>query len=155
MVKKVLLVMILVLISGCKEKIESKQLAEETKKSAQANQVYRSALKLAEDGDPSGLLKLYEISNDDITYTVEYAEVASDSLSYLLYTQTELWIKTFSSINPKQFKWSGINVPYTLPPGVTEDGFEEAIYNKLRSYKGSKSEMDLIDHIFSIQKQKK
>jgi hypothetical protein len=132
-------------ISPAKEKIQH----ERTEKASQA---LSEAVKLAEHDDPAGFLKLYEISTDDITYTVEYSEVAYDQLSILLYTHTSAWVKTFSKVDQVRFKKKFIDVnDGQLPDGITtSEQFLEGIKLNLVKIKGDKQEMELVAYLLGM-----
>jgi hypothetical protein len=159
-IKKLSLILALVVltVAGCQE-ISPEQKQREIERTKFASKEYGAAAKLADNNDPAGFLKLYEMAIDDDTYTAEYSEVASEQLNYLLYSKTELWIKTFSKIDLEEFKSylkaSGIGVT-ELPIGLASyEQFEEEILTKLRKIKGDKKEMELIDFIFRLYGRKR
>lgn len=154
----VIVALFMVVVNGCKE-IGPEQKRREIERTKFASKEYAAAAKLADNNDPTGFLKLYEIARDDDTYTAEYSEVASEQLNYLLYSKTEMWIKTFSKIDLEEFKSylkaSGIGVT-ELPKGVASyEQFEEVIFTKLRKIKGDKKEMELIDYILRLYGRKR
>ena len=121
-----------------------------------ASKEYKTALKQAKENNPKGLLKLYKIASDDLTYTVEYSEIARESLIYFLYSKTELWIRTFSKVEFSEFKTylskTGLGVS-ELPERVTSDEqFEKAIADNLKKIKGDKKEIELIDYVLKLIK---
>jgi len=150
-----LVIFVLIAASCSSEKeISSEQRQREIEQSKYAYQEYAAAAKRAENQDPEGLLKLYAIASDDLTYTVEYSEVAGERLRYLLHSKTELWIKTFSNVEMNRFKTylkrSGIGVS-KLPNGVASDEqFKEDIFTNLKKMKGDKKESALIDYILGL-----
>lgn len=78
-----------VFVSGCKD-ISHEQKQREIERAKFASKEYADAAKQADNNDPAGFLKLYEIARDDSTYTVEYSDVATERLHYLLYSKTPL-----------------------------------------------------------------
>jgi hypothetical protein len=122
-----------------------------------ASKEYKSALRQATENNPEGLLKLYKIASDDLTYTVEYSEVAREDLIYFLYSKTDLWIRTFSKVELSEFKTylgkTGLGVS-KLPEGVTSDEqFEQIIVDNIKKIKGDKKEIELIDYILKSIKE--
>ncbi|MCJ7546397.1 MAG: hypothetical protein MUP30_06175 [Deltaproteobacteria bacterium] len=157
--KKISLIVALfiLVVGGCKE-VSPEQRQREIDRTKFASKEYATAAKLADNNDPAGFLKLYEIAKNDDIYTAEYSEVATEELHYLLYSKTELWIKTFSKIDLDEFKSyikaSGIWVT-ELPKGVASDEqFEKEIFIKLRKIKGNKNEMELINYILRLYDRK-
>jgi hypothetical protein len=151
--KKIWLIIVLfiVVVSGCQD-IGPEQRQREIERSKFASKECGNAIKQANNNDPAGFLKLYEIARNDDIYTAEYSEVAAEEINYLLYSKTELWIKTFSKIDLNEFKsyFKGIEVT-ELPKGVTsEEQFEEEIFINLRKIKGDKKEIELIDYILGL-----
>lgn len=151
--KIIISLIIFVAMVGCSDNTSSNQdiRQEEIKKSETAAKAYVSAREQAEKGNPSGFLKLYEISKDDATYTAEYSEVSHDELLNLLYSKTDLWIKTFSQVNQEEFlaylNQRGLGVS-TLPVGAkSEKEVYEHIIINLNKIKGNKTEMNLINFI--------
>lgn len=153
-------ILIFISIAGCSDdrKIDTEQHQREKKQSELAYSIYKSALKHAEENNSAGFVKLYEIATDDLTYTVEISELANERLHQLLYSKTDLWIKSFSKLDLQKvkayIKWSGIEVS-ELPEGITSDEqFKEIIFNKLEKIKGNKKERELINYIFELYKKK-
>lgn len=145
--------------SSSGKEINAGQRQREIEQSEFAAKAYDAAVKRAESGDPAGFLKLYEIATDDMTYTVEYSEVANDKLHHLLYSKTELWIKTFAKTDSEKLKsylkWSGIDVS-EFPAGITsEEQFRETIFLKMERIKGGNKETELIDYIFGLYNRKR
>ena len=141
------------------KEISPDQRQREIEQSKFASEEYAVAVKRAENHDPAGFLKLYAIASDDLTYTVEYSEVAGEKLRYFLHSKTELWIKTFSKVDIDKFKAylkrSGIGVS-KLPNGVASDEqFKEEIFVNLKKMKGDKKETVLIDYILGLCAQKR
>ena len=158
--KKISLIIALfiVVVGGCQE-ISPEQKQREIERTKFASREYAAAARLADNNDPAGFLKLYEIAKNDDIYTAEYSEVASEKLHYLLHAKTELWIKTFSKTDLNEFKSyikaSGIWVT-ELPKGVTSDEqFEKEIFIKLRKIKGDKKEMELTNYILGLYDRKR
>jgi hypothetical protein len=154
-----LFIIVIIASSSSGKEINSDQRQREIEQSKFAAKAYAVAVKRAESGDPAGFLKLYEIATDDMTYTVEYSEVANDKLHHLLYSKTELWIKTFAKTDLEKFKsylkWSGIDVS-EFPAGITsEEQFRETIFLKMERIKGGKKETELIDYIFRLYNRKR
>lgn len=146
----------IVVVTGCKE-ISPEQKQRESERTKFASKEYAVAAKRADNNDPAGFLKLYEIARDDDTYTAEYSEVAEEKLFLLLYSKTRLWIKTFSKEDMEKFKdfVKGIEVS-RFPAGIaSEEQFKEAIFNKLEKIKGDKKEMELVDYILSLYNRKR
>lgn len=125
-----MLMISLYLITGCTEK-GPEQKQEGKDRSEIAAKAVSLSIQQAEANNPEGLLKLYEIANDDNSYTVEYSEVANEKLHYFMYTKTRFWIKTFSTINLDKFKSyiekSGVDA-FSLPEGVVS---AETLRNEL------------------------
>lgn len=155
------LVFIVLIATNCSsgKEISPGQRQHEIEQSKFASQEYAAAAKRSENMDPGGLLKLYAIASDDLTYTVEYSEVAGERLRYLLHSKTELWIKTFSKVDIDKFKAylkrSGIGVSQ-LPNGVTSDEqFNEQILVNLKKIRVDKKEAELIDYMIELYTQKR
>ena len=151
MQKIFILIIIFVVMVGCSDDTSSNKgmRQQEIKKSETAAKAYAIAREQAEKDNPSGFLKLYEISNDDDTYTSEYSEVSHDELLYLLYAKTDLWIKTFSQVNQGEFltylDQRGLGVS-TLPEGAkSEKEVYETILGNLNKIRGNKTEMELVN----------
>ena len=120
--------------------------------SASVPTIYADALKRAENNEPAGLLKLYEIAGDDGTYTAEYSEAAYDELSLLLYSRTALWVRTFARVDKDKFRkfFNGIN-DAQLPKGITSsEQFAEGILSRLNKIKGDKKEADLVSYLKTL-----
>jgi uncharacterized protein YcfL len=144
---------------GCSEskEINPERKKHQIEKSEYASRAYYSAVSLAEGNEPAGFLKLYEIANDDITYTVEYRELAYDELSLLLYTRTEMWIKTFSKVDQSKFRkfFDGVN-DSQLPEGVSSsEQFLGGILKNLKKLKGDQKEMELVNYLQPLLEQNK
>jgi hypothetical protein len=159
--RKITLGLVVFVLFACScssgKEISPEQRQREIDQSKKASQAYAAAVKRAEADDPAGFLKLYEIATDDMTYTVEYSEVAQEKLYLLLYSKTALWIKTFSKVDLEKFNAfvKGIEVSQ-LPAGVASDEqFKETILSKLEKMKGDKKEMELIDHILGLYNRKR
>jgi len=134
------------------KEISPKQRQHEIEQSKFASKEYSDAVKRAENDDPAGFIKLYEIATNDVTYTVEYSEVAEEQLFLLLYSKTRLWIRIFAHIDQKKLKTfvKGVEVSQ-LPKGVaSHEQFKETIFNKLEKIKGDKKEMELVDYILGL-----
>ncbi len=143
-------------VSGCKD-VSSEQRQREIERSKFAAKEYAVAVKQANNNEPTGFLKLYEIARNDDIYTTEYSEVAEEELFLLLYSKTTLWVKTFSEVDFEEFKAfvKGIEVS-RLPKGVvSEEQFKEDIFNKLGKIKGDKKEMKVIDYILGLYNRKR
>ncbi|MCM2268201.1 MAG: hypothetical protein NDI60_10565 [Elusimicrobiales bacterium] len=106
-----------------------------------AGTVFSGALRDATAKKGAGFLKLYEISKNPDTYTVEYQEAANDALTELLYTDTELWINTFSDIDNFSFSFG------VLPENVTEKQYDDAIRSKLARIKPNAKEKIVIRYV--------
>ena len=121
---------------------------------------YNAAAIQAFHNNPAGYLKIYEIArNDNNIYPDEYSSVAREDLFGLLYSNTELWIRTFSKIDLEKFKAfvksNGIDVS-SLPEGVsTDEQFKERIFHNLEIIKGDKREMELVDYILGFYGRKR
>jgi hypothetical protein len=145
------------LILGCSESKEYSpekklQIKLQTEKSDRASQAYYSAVNMAERNEPAGFLKLYEIANDDITYTVEYTELAYDEISLLLYSRTEMWVKTFSKVEQSNFRkfFYGAN-DSQLPDGVSSsEQFVAGILKRLKEIKGNEKEMEFANYLYQL-----
>jgi hypothetical protein len=151
----VLLLPLIFALVSCK-KVDSEQRQHEIQQSEFASKQYKSALKQAAENNPNGLLKLYEIASDDMTYTVEYSEAAREDLIYFLRSKTEFWIRTFSKVELNNLKIylnkTGLKVS-KLPEGITSDKqFEQIIVDNLKKIKGDKREIELIDYILELIK---
>jgi hypothetical protein len=156
MMKKIgyMIALFIVVVYGCKD---IKPSQEDVKRANFAATAYAAAEKQADNNDPSGYLKLYEIArDDDDIYTTEYSEVAEEKLFLLLYSNTELWVKIFSKVDLEKFKdfVKGIEVTQ-LPKGVSEEQFKETIFNNLGKIKGDKKEIELIDYILGLYNRKR
>ena len=154
MYNKTLLIIICLFIISCSGDSNKNGNHQEVKKSEVAAAAIEVAAKLADKNDPSGFLKLYEIAKDDDTYTVEYSEVAAQELILLLYSKTEIWIKTFSKLDQKEFinylNHGGLAVT-VLPNGMTsEKKFDIAILENLKKIKVNDSEIVLVDYLTQI-----
>jgi hypothetical protein len=156
----VTLVVIACIGIGCSDNnkvISPEQKLRETMQSKQAAKAYADAIKLANINNASGFLKLYEMATNDSVYTVEYSEVAEEQIFLLLYSKTELWIKTFSKIDQSKMKnfIKGIEVS-KLPKGVSsDDQFKEAIFRNLEKMKGDQNELELIEYILGLYGRKR
>ena len=130
-----------------KDVIESERLEKE----------YPSAVKLAENNNPQGLLQLYEIASKSIS--AETSEIARDKLLYMLYSNPELWIRTFSKTDLTSFKKylkTGGMAILELPKSVaSEEQYEQEIVKKLSKIKGDEKEMELINYILELYGRKK
>lgn len=117
-----------------------------------SSRAYAAAVKLAENYDPAGFLKLYEIATDDTRFTEEYSEIAYDELSLLLYSNTELWIKTFSRLDQKNFRklFNGVNDSQFSEGDSSEKQFVEGIVENLKAIKGDQKEMELVDYVLGL-----
>jgi hypothetical protein len=159
MKKKWLIVaLFIVVVTGCKE-ISPVQKQREIKRAEFAATEYAAAAKRADNNDPVGYLKLYEIARDDDNiYTTDYSEVAEEKLFLLLYSHPELWLKTFSKVDLKKFKdfVKGIEVSRSArPEGVSNERFRETILKNLEKIKGDKREMELVDYILGLYGRKR
>lgn len=147
------------LVIGCGESkgISPEQQQHQIKESEEASKAYSAAVKLAENNDPAGFLKLYEIATKDQIYTVEYSEVAKEKLFLLLYAKPKLWIKIFSQVDLDKFKLSIKSIGVSqFPEGVTSDEqYLDSIFSRLEKIKGDKKEMELIDYIFGLYNHKR
>jgi hypothetical protein len=153
-VKGILLLLIIpLLIFGCsdnranqanKQKIPNEE--EKMKKE------YDLALSQAQNNDAAGLLKLYQIASEG--QSAEMSEIARDKLAQFLYSNPELWVRTFSRTDLDKFKnylrKGGLAV-LDLPKGVaSEEQYKEEILKKLKRIKGDEKEKELIQFIFEI-----
>jgi len=154
-VKKQLIIamMLMVVLSGCKDIKPSQQDRERAEFAAKE---YAAASKRADNSDPAGYLKLYEIARDsqDI-YTTEYSEIAEEKIFLLLYSNPELWVKTFSTVDLEQFKdfVKGIEVS-ERPKNVSNEQFKETILNNLQKIKGDKREVEVAEYILRLYNRK-
>ncbi len=152
-----ILIFFIFTVQSCRQR-DSNQKQQEIQISKIAAEEYKSALKQAAENNPEGLLKLYKIASDDLTYTVEYSEVAGEDLIHFLYSKTELWIRTFSKVELSEFKTylgkTGLGVS-ELPEGVTSDGqLKQIIVDNIKKIKGDEKETELIDYILKLIKEK-
>src|SRR4030065_1692629 len=103
MKKTWLMVMSLILVSTvctCKQEPNSSYMEEVES----VVKEYNAAALQAHQNNPVGYLKIYEIArNDNNKYPDEYSSVAGDDLFNLLYSNAELWIRTFSKIDVEKF----------------------------------------------------
>ena len=158
MKKTWLMVMSLILVSTvctCKQEPNSSYMEEVES----VVKEYNAAALQAHQNNPVGYLKIYEIArNDNNKYPDEYSSVAGDDLFNLLYSNAELWIRTFSKIDVEKFKdfvkRHGIEVA-TLPEGVSNEQFKETIFRNLEKIKGDKKEMELVDYILGLYNKKR
>lgn len=155
--RKICIVIVLFFaITGCKE-ISPEQRQREIERTRAASRAYDAAVLQANNNDPAGFLKLYEIANNADIYTAEYSAVAEENIYLLLFAKTELWIKTFSKLDLQKLKTfvKGIEVS-RLPQGVvSEEQFKETIFTKLKKIRGDKREMELVDYILDLYGQKR
>jgi hypothetical protein len=135
-----------------KEKIESDLLGKE----------YDAAVRLARNNRPEGLLKLYKISTSG--KSAELSEIADEELHYLLYKNTELWIKTFANnVDLVKFKsdfaaTSALSEldEYEFPEGkISFAQYKKGVINRLRKIKGNKKEMELTDFVLQFYRRDK
>lgn len=107
---------------------------------------YNAAVKAVEANKPAGLLKIYEISVN--SKSAELSEVARDKLCELIITKTELWVKTFSKIDQKNFQNYLINggmAPIDLPSGInSQSEYSAIVRTKLHAYHWSTKENELV-----------
>jgi hypothetical protein len=117
-----------------------------------AAKTMKNALNQAKNNNPAGLLKLFEIANDDLTYGVYRSEGALEALSYFLYSKSELWIKTFAQIDLEKFKSTFTTISDTDPPedGSPDKRVVETIYKNMKKIKGNKNEMALANYILGL-----
>jgi hypothetical protein len=154
-----ILALFIVVANGCKVS-EPEPSPEYMKKVQLVVKEYNAAIVQANNNDPAGFLKLYKIARDDDIYTAEYSDVATETLHYLLYSKTDLWIKTFSKVDDLDsfkayLKVSGMWVT-ELPKGVASDEqFAEEIFSKLKKIKGDEKEMELVDYILGLYNRKR
>lgn len=123
-----------------------------------AGKMYTSAAKQADNNEPAGYLKLYEMATDDNDiYPTDWQEVAHEKVILLLYSNTELWVKTFSKVDSRKFKdrVKGIGVSQ-YPEGVSSDEqFMETIFHNLGKIRGNEKEMELVDYILGLYNRKR
>ena len=150
-----LLILCAFIISNSSYGNETSSAAQNQKSVYQSTSVpmiYADAVKRAENNEPAGFLKLYEIAGDDGTYTVEYSEAAYDELSLLLYSRTAMWVKTFSKVDQDKFRkfFNGIN-DAQYPKGITSsEQFVEGILSRLNKVKGDKKEAELVSYLKAL-----
>src|SRR4030067_1372384 len=144
-------------VIGCKEnKTDQIQRRSKIIESEKLERDYESAVKQAENNNPAGFLKLYEIASKSLS--AENSEIARDKLNHLLYAKTELWINTFSKTDLEKFKHflrTGGLATLELPKSVeSENQFREELLTKLRKIKGNKNETELIKYIIKLYESK-
>jgi hypothetical protein len=134
---------------ACESKQTSSQVSDESKRAAIE---YSSAVNKVEANDPSGLLKLYEIATNDVIYTVEYSEIAQESIQEYLFNKPELWVKTFSEIDQEEFRKFFNSVGFSdYPEGVLSDEqYIKLLLNKLSNIKWKNKEAELVNYINDI-----
>lgn len=135
------------------KEISATQKQVEFKKSKDASKEYAIAIRQAENNEPAGFLKLFEIATNDLTYTVEYSEVAHEQIILLLYSKPGLWVKTFAQIDLGKMKALIQDIEVTDLPkdALSDDQFKESIFNKLKKTKGNIKEKQLIDYLLSLK----
>ena len=127
------------------------------KQAAFAGKEYAFASKQADNNDSAGYLKLYEMAkNDNNVYPTDWSEVAQEKIFLLLYSNAELWVRTFSKVDQEKFKdfAKGIEVSQN-PKGVSDEQFKETIFHNLEKIKGDKKEMELVDYILGLYNRKR
>jgi vacuolar-type H+-ATPase subunit D/Vma8 len=148
------LVIFALLMLGCgkSEQITPAQKQAAIEHSKMASQAYGEATTMAKRNDPAGFLKLYEIATDCSTYTVEYCEVAYDSLSELLYTNNRMWVKTFAKVDQAKFRetFIGVNDAEVIGVNLPTVEFVGEIIKQLERIKGNQQEMELVAYLNSI-----
>jgi hypothetical protein len=147
-----IIIAFLLAIFGCTEKIDEKQVQKEAIEYQKKVDEYNVAVKQAQNNNPVGFLKLYEIITEGDS--AELSVIGRDRLVLLLHDKTELWISIFSKTDPHKFKnylkaggAAVIDLPKQFP---SEKQFYEEILKKLSKIKGNKREMELIKYISGL-----
>jgi hypothetical protein len=148
-----LLLIILFLIFACSDdKHKQSNTQKAPNEEERLKKEYDLALSQAQNNDPAGLLRLYQIASE--SRSAEMSEIARDKLAQFLYSKSELWVKTFSRTDSDKFKnylrKGGLAV-LDLPKEVaSEEEFKEEILKKLKRIKGDEKEKELIQFIFQL-----
>jgi hypothetical protein len=147
-----IIIAFLLAILGCSENIDEKEIQKEGIEYQKKVDEYNVAVKQAQNNNPGGFLKLYEIVTEGDS--AELSVIGRDRLVLLLHDKTELWITIFSKTDLIKFKnylkaggAAIIDLPKQFP---SEKQFYEEILKKLRKIKGNKKEMELINYISEL-----
>ena len=134
---------------GCKK--ESQENIVSTYDPVKAEQDNALARKEIRKGDPDGLLKLWEIATK--SDSAEDSEIAAEEVRGYLYSNTELWIKAFSRLDPVKFKKDFETMDFDIYR-FTSDGelpvevVAQRVVVKLKKMKAEdKQERALIDYL--------
>jgi len=148
-----LLLIILFLIFACSDdRVNQANTQRTPNEEERMKKEYDLALSQAQNNDATGLLKLYQIASEG--QSAEMSEIARDKLAQFLYSNSELWVRTFSRTDLDKFKnylrKGGLAV-LDLPKGVaSEEQYKEEILKKLKKIKGEEKEKELIQFIFQL-----
>jgi hypothetical protein len=142
----------LLVIFGCSQDKDDKQLEKERLRYKELVSEYSVAVERARNNDPAGFLKLYEIVTEKDS--AELSETGRDELVLLIHDKTELWISIFSKTDLQKLKnylkagGAGIvELPKQFP---SEKQFYEDILKNLTKIKGNRKEMDLVNYISEL-----
>jgi hypothetical protein len=154
---QLIVVLFTVIVIGCDFKQEPSP--EYMKQAEFASKTYDAAVIKADNNDPAGYLTLYEMArNDSDIYPTDWQEVANEKLDLLLYSNTALWVRTFSKVDMEKFKdfvGPGFGVSQ-YPEGIfSEEQFQNTIIANLEKIRGDKKEMELVDHILGLYNRKR
>lgn len=137
-------------LGGCK----SKSQPAEVESRALVKKLIEPAVRQANDGNPIGLLGLYEMSQHDAKYGAEYGADARNALQRLLYSKTKLWVETFANLEPGKFDWtcaSVVELNADFPLGVSSNSdFQARVAKKLKAYHGTGKENVLARRIAAV-----
>lgn len=113
---------------------------------------YSAAVRLADQGNPDGFLRLYKMASG--SDSAEWSETARDKLCGLLYSRTGLWLKTFSSVDQASFEnylQHGGLAMLAYPEGIaSEEEYSKAVLAKLAKHHPRDKEAKLIRVLQSL-----
>ncbi len=100
---------------------------------------YNAAIKMLGEDPEDGLLEIYRIASKSAS--AEISEIARDELCSQLYQKPELWVKTFSKVEPSEFEkyldQGGLS-PIDFPAGIdSQRKFSEVVRGKLKTIRWS------------------
>jgi hypothetical protein len=102
-----ILIMITIIFYCCGKQSDQKKSKQNEQKEIQEeliNSKYNEALSLAHKNQEEGLLLLFKIATDDLSYGVETSEIATEELHRLFFVKTVLWIGAFSKLDSAKTK---------------------------------------------------